>query len=193
MGKFITFYGINNIGKSTHAKRLVTRLNEEGVKTKYIKYPIYNLEPTGPFLNNVLRSGDGQKITEDELQLWFVMNRYQFQDELKKMLSEGYVVVAEDYVGTGIAWGMAKGLDQEWLEGVNKFLHKEDFSLLFEGERDISAMEIGHVHEENQELIDRCAETHSHLADQYGWKRIQVQSNPGDTAALVWEEVNKFL
>lgn len=192
-GKFITFYGINNIGKSTHAKRLVERLIDEGRKAKYLKYPIYDLEPTGPFLNNVLRGEGGQKISEDELQLWFVMNRYQFQPELERMLDEDNIVVAEDYSGTGIAWGVAKGLEKNWLEEINKFLVKEDFSILFEGKRDISAMEEGHVHEENEKLIQKCIKTHSHLADKYGWKKLQIQPEQDDTAKLVWEMVEEFL
>jgi hypothetical protein len=44
-------------------------------------------------------------MDEHELQLWFVLNRYQYEPELKKLLNDGYIVIAEDYVGTGIAWG----------------------------------------------------------------------------------------
>jgi len=83
-GLFITIYGINNIGKSTHAKRLVERLKKLGKKAVYIKYPIYDLAPTGPFLDKVLRHSKKQKMPEEELQLWFVLNRYQFQPKLKK-------------------------------------------------------------------------------------------------------------
>lgn len=192
-GIFITIYGINNIGKSTHAKLLVERLEKEGCKAKFVKYPVYDIEPTGLFLNNVLRDPNGQKISEDELQLWFVMNRYQFQPELKRFLEEGYIVVAEDYVGTGIAWGMAKGLDEAWLESANKYLIKEDFAIVLEGKRDLAAQEKTHVHEQNNDLIGRCIKTHQHLAEKYGWHCIQLQPKISDTAALIWDEVNLFL
>ena len=66
MGKLITIYGINNIGKSTHAKLIVERLKQNGYKAFYVKYPVYNMEPTGVFLNEVLRGEGGQKISEDE-------------------------------------------------------------------------------------------------------------------------------
>lgn len=192
-GTFITFYGINNIGKSTHALRVVEKLNAEGRKAKYVKFPIYDLEPTGPFLNGVLRGADGQKISEDELQMWFVLNRYQFQPELERLLGEGYIVVAEDYTGTGIAWGMAKGLEMSWLEELNKFLRREDFSILFEGERDVTAMEKQHVHETNEELVQKCVKTHQQLGDKYKWNRVQVQPDKEETAKLVWELIDGLL
>ncbi len=191
-GKFITIYGINNIGKSTQSKRIVERLTKAGHKAKYIKYPIYDLEPTGPFLNSVLRSGK-QNISEDELQLWFVMNRYQFEPQLKELLEDGYFVIAEDYVGTGIAWGIAKGLDEPWAENINKYLLKSDLSILFEGQRDVTAKEEAHVHEQDDDLVEKCREIHSHLADKYGWKRLQVQEKWDDTTELLWKLIDPII
>ncbi|MBI5754595.1 hypothetical protein HZA41_00065, partial [Candidatus Peregrinibacteria bacterium] len=76
-GKFITFYGINNIGKTTHARRLCRRLVDRGIRAEFLKYPIYSIEPTGSFLNKILRSGAKQTISEEELQMWFALNRFQ--------------------------------------------------------------------------------------------------------------------
>lgn len=191
-GKFITIYGINNIGKSTQSERVVKMLNDSGRKAKHIKYPIYDLDPTGPFINSVLRSAK-QNISEDELQLWFVMNRYQFEPELKKLLEEGYTVVAEDYAGTGIAWGIAKGLDEDWVEGINKYLLKSDLSILFEGQRDSEAKEDAHVHEQDDDLVEKCREVHSRLADKYGWQRLQVQEKWDDTTELLWKMIDPII
>ena len=102
---FITLYGINNIGKTTHTVRLVKRLKKAGYDAVRIKYPVYDVHPSGDFLNKVLRSGESQMLSEEELQLWFVLNRTQFQPILKGWLDAGKIVVAEDYTGTGIAWG----------------------------------------------------------------------------------------
>lgn len=189
-GKFITLYGINNIGKTTQAKRLVEKLRGAGLKAKYIKYPIYDLAPTGPLINEVLRSGE-QKISEDELQLWFVMNRYQFQPQLIAMLEDGVNIVAEDYIGTGIAWGMAKGLEEDFLECVNRKLIKEDLAILMEGSRDIAAIEDGHVHEKNEELIEKCRAVFAELAEKYDWKKVLVDKDWDVTTGRLWEIVLK--
>ncbi len=191
-GVFITIYGINNVGKSTQSKILVDRLIAAGHKAKYVKYPVYDTLPTGPFLNGVLRGGE-QQISEDELQLWFIMNRYQFQPELKKWLAEGYVVIAEDYVGTGIAWGEAKGLERNWLIEANKFLLKEDLAILFEGERDLNALEAGHVHEQNEELIEKCRKIFDELAESNNWLRLKVEKRVEETAEKLWILVDEFI
>lgn len=191
-GKFITIYGINNIGKTTHAKKLVAKLKSEGNKSIYVKYPVYDEEPSGVFIDKILRDKE-QKIPEDELQLWFVLNRYQYQPKLEKLLEEGYIVVAEDYIGTGIAWGTAKDLDTQWLEAINSKLLKEDLAIMMEGKRDVSAKEDVHVHEQNDELIKKCIDVHSQLADKYAWKRVELQEKIPNTARLIWDIVDDFL
>lgn len=192
-GKLITIYGINNVGKSTQSRLLVEKLEKAGHKVKYLKYPIYDLEPTGPFLNGVLRGEGAQKISEDELQLWFILNRYQFEPELKKFLEEGYVVVAEDYVGTGIAWGTAKGLEQEWLEEANKFLLKEDLAILIDGERDLKVIEAKHIHEQNSELVEKCAAVLKAMAGKFGWKVVERKEGKEETSGEIWKVVEKSL
>lgn len=192
-GAFIAVYGINNIGKSTHCRLLVKKLKKSGYDSVYVKYPIYKIKPSGPFINNILRNPRGQKITEDQLQMWFVINRYQYQQNLKKFLSQGKIVVAEDYVYTGIAWGMAKGLEEKWLKDMNKYLLKEDLAILFSGQRDISAKERHHVHEQNDKLIAGCTEIFEQLAKKHKFKKITVQKKIPDTAEKLGEVVDDFL
>jgi thymidylate kinase len=189
----ITLYGINNIGKTTHAKRLVNRLNEKGYEAAYVKYPVYAIEPSGPYINTLLRSGTDQKVSEEELQLWFVLNRHQFQPTLHQWLSDGKIVVAEDYIGTGIAWGITKGLAQPWLEDLNRFLIPSDLSLLLDGTRGIKSIEKDHLHEENDVLIKQCRMIHQELGKQYGWKVIPLQPEKEETFELIWKVVQEKL
>lgn len=190
---FITFYGVNNIGKTTHAKRFVRRCEQAGLKTFYLKYPIYGLEPTGPFLNEQLRGEMGQTVSEEELQQIFYQNRLDYEDELKQLLEQYDVVVAEDYTQTGIAWGTAKGASEEWLEELNAPLVKESLSVLMVGERAKSAAEVGHVHESSDQLIAKCAEVLMRRADKFGWLKVQVQPQKAQTEELVWETISPHL
>jgi len=188
---FIAIYGVNNIGKSTHAKRLASNLEKAGRKVKYVKYPVYGIE-TGKRLNKILRGGE-QKVSEEELQQLFVDNRIEFEPTLKSWIKEGYDVVAEDYVGTGIGWGLAKGLDLELLERINEDLLKADFTLLIDGERAKSAVESGHIHEEHDDLIKRARDSFLLLADRYEWEVVPLQDEKDDTEKLVWETVEKYM
>ena len=190
-GKFITLYGTNNIGKSTHAKRVVEHLNGIGKKAEYVKYPHYDCEKSGEFLNTILRGGN-QTISEKELQMWFVINRYQFEPKLKQMIEEGTWVVAEDYTGTGIAWGVTKGIDIRWMECVNDGLLKEDLAILIDGERVQKSTEHGHIHEQNDDLMQKCRQTHLMLGQRYGWHKVALQPEKDETEELIWKIVEKL-
>lgn len=191
LGKFITIYGINNVGKTTHAKRLVARLKKLGKKAVFIKYPVYSQKPTGQFLNKILRSRAKQRMSEEELQLWFVLNRYQFQPKLQKMLRAGKIIIAEDYTGTGIAWGTAKGANQTELENMNKFLVQEDCAILMEGRRKLVAKERKHIHERNDLLAKKCRAVLRKLAKKNKWKVVQVDKDPEITAGRIWKTISE--
>jgi len=192
-GKLITLYGINNIGKSTQAKLLVENLRANGHDAIHIKYPVYDLKPSGTFLNDVLRNSLGQSITEEELQMWFAVNRFQFQEQLQDWLNEGRIVVAEDYTGTGLAWGSAKGAKLPWLEEINRYLLKEDLAVFLKGKRNLHAKENNHIHEQNDELVEACQFIMENLAAKYGCVLLNVKPSIGETAKDIWEIVDNFL
>ncbi len=189
----ITLYGINNIGKTTHAKLLVEKLKAEGHDAVYVKFPVYDVEPTGRFLNGFLRSGAAQEISEEELQTWFTLNRYQFEPTIKAWLESGKIVVAEDYIGTGIAWGTVKGADTDWLENMNRYLLPANLSILMDGERAEDAMEEGHLHETNHDFMKRARQVHLDLGERYDWTMVPLQEKKEDTASLIWQVVDAKL
>lgn len=193
-GKLITLYGINNIGKSTQAKILIENLKKNGFDAIYLKYPIYNLEPTGPYINKSLRGTDeDKKIDQAQLQMWFALNRYQHENELKQMLAEGKTVIAEDYTCTGLAWGAANGVNLDWLIEINKYLMKEDLAIYMKGKRNLVAREHNHAYESNDDLSEACMFIYDNLALKFDWNKVNVKHSIGETADEIWDVVHKFL
>lgn len=192
-GKFIILLGINNLGKSTQAHLLVENLQNYGFKTEYLKYPIYELEPTGPQINDIIRGGQGQDISEIELQKIYAQNRRDFQPELEKKLNKGITVVAEDYVGTGLAWGVTKGANLEKLEKQNADLTRGDLAIVLDGQRFIEAKEDNHIHEQDDELMEKCRQVHLDLAKKYGWQIVNANQSVEDVKKDIWEIVGKQL
>lgn len=190
---FITLYGINNIGKTTQAKRLIRKLHECGKNAVYVKYPVYNSKPSGVFLDHVLRSGKMQDFFEEELQMWFTLNRYQFEPQLKELLKNDGWVVAEDYTGTGIAWGVAKGASLEWLENINKYLLKEDLAILIDGKRNMNAKEGNHIHERNDVLVTQCQKVFRTLSHRYNWKIVKIDHDWDITTECLWRCIEVLL
>lgn len=173
-GKFIVIYGVNNLGKTTQAKLLVERLNKEGRHAEYIKYPQYDIKPSGAMINDYLRGGNPLQLSFREFQILNVLNRTQFEPVLKAKLESGTIVVSEDYVGSGIGWGIAGGVDADFLKKLNSHLVKEDSIFLFDGNRFGEAKEATHQYEQNDQLTERARAAHRVLAEEYGWHIVNA-------------------
>jgi len=188
-GKFIVLYGVNNLGKTTQAKKIVEKMNAGGQKAEYLKYPIYSIAPSGKIIDDYLRKRNGFNLSAREVQIIFALNRFQFESTLKKKLDEGINIIAEDYTGTGIAWGMAMGVGEKFLEEINSCLIKEDLSFFFYGQRFKSGVESGHRHEENESFMLKAEKTHLALADKYGWIKINANQNIEEIHNEVWRRM----
>jgi len=189
---FVTIYGINNIGKTTQVELLKENLEKQGYKVFNLKYPIYDIDPSGSFLHSVLRSRQ-QTISEAELQMWFALNRYQFQDKLQHLLTTHDIILAEDYTYTAIAWGSCKGLEQEWIESINSKLIKSDLQILLHGERSLETVEKGHIHENQHNLATKVADKLMDLGKKQDWQLIQRQPKIEQTQQLLLDLITTQL
>jgi thymidylate kinase len=173
-------YGINGIGKTTQVELLVKFLQEQGKQASRLKYPVYDLEPTGPFIYKYLRDTEFREAhpqSTEELQMKYAENRKDYETELKSRLDAGEWIVAEDYTGTGIAWGLTWGADLEYLERINKDLYQPDLCILMHGHRFDTAIEKDHRNEMESERIRICKNFHLLLADRYQWKQVMANRN----------------
>jgi thymidylate kinase len=188
-GKLIVFYGTNNLGKSTQAKILIKKLKEKEIKAEYIKYPLYDLKPSGPTLNDYLRNSNPYNLTAREAQLVYCLNRTQYQETIKEKLEKGINIIAEDYTGTGIAWGLGAGVDQDFLEKINSHLIKEDIAILFDGERFKDAIEKDHKHEKDEEFSRKVRQIHLDLGVKYNWYKINANLTIEEISDIIFEKI----
>ncbi|MFA6106995.1 MAG: hypothetical protein WC745_05005 [Patescibacteria group bacterium] len=192
-GKFIVIYGVNNLGKTTQAKHLAERIKGEGEKATVIKYPRYEVEPAGKLINEYLRGGNPYNFNPRELQLLHFIDRIFNQPFLFTALRKGINVIAEDYFGTSIAWGMASGVDAGLLKYLNKFILPPDLAILLDGERFKDGIEAAHQHEQNEELIAKARQAHLQLAREYGWIIISANQDINEVHEQIYEQVKKRL
>ncbi len=174
-GKFVVIYGPNNIGKTTQTKKIVDWLISKGIKASYLKYPIYDLEPTGPRLDGILRHKT-ETLSAIEIQKIFVQNRKDYEKILQNRLDSGEWIIAEDYKGTGLAWGMTFGVPKKELEKINKNLLEEDLAICMIGDRFLSAIEKGHLHEDGGNW-EKNKEIHIKLAEEKGWNVVEANGS----------------
>lgn len=192
-GKLIVLYGINNLGKSTQAKLLVKKLQEAGKQAEYLKYALYDIKPSGVLINQYLRINNPYQFSAREFQILQVLNRTQFDKELRDKLEAGIWVVAEDYVGTGIAWGMGAGVGRHLLEYLNSHLVVEDVAFFFRGARFMDGKESNHTHEDNDQLMTRVARCHEILALEKSWLPIAANDTIDNISQVIWQEIAKQL
>ena len=195
-GKFIAIYGINGIGKTTQVELLVEYLKKQGKNASRLKYPIYDLEPEGPFIYKYLREVEFRKANEistNELQLKYVENRKRYQSELWERLKKGEWIVAEDYLGTGVAWGLTWGGNLEYLESINQDLYQPDLSILMHGNRFLTAVEKDHRNEMEAERIQICKNFHLLLAQKYDWTIVGANNTVEKVHADMVEQVEILL
>ncbi len=192
---FIALYGINNIGKSTQITRLAELLTSQGKTVKTLKFPIYDLEPTGPQINYFLRDPEAPEITGESFQMLYIQNRLDFEPQLLKMIEEYDVVLAEDYIGTGMAWGMTQGVPYEWLQGRN-MQHPQkhaDLEILLDGERFLEGKEEQHRNEGDDEAIQETRKHFLWLAKRYKWPVVNAQQEELKVTQDLWLKIAEHL
>ena len=185
-GKLIVLYGINNIGKTTQAEKLISYLKSNNFKVHHFKIPVYDLEPTGPQINKILRSKK-QEVSEEEFQRLYAQNRKDYQPVVEEKLDQGFIVLAEDYTGTGLAWGSVKGASMEYLKEINQDILQEDLAILLDGERFEKGRETLHIHETDHELTEKVRQKHLELAKEFNWKIV----NANQPIEKVFEDIKK--
>lgn len=185
-GVFIVLIGINSIGKTTQAKMLVDRIAAKGRKVVYQKYAVYNFSPTGPMLNDYLRSGNPYGLSPETFQTLQAMNRLQFESILLENLASGCSVIAEDYIPTSIAWGVAAGVNKKYLVELNSGLRKPNMTVLLDGEQFTAGIEKGHKHESDNALTQRVREIHVELARENGWRIVNANQEKGKVNDGIW-------
>jgi thymidylate kinase len=172
-GNFIVLYGPNNIGKTTQAELLASELKARKIRVGRLKYPVYDLEPTGPLINQAFRGH--RQVTSRQLQQETAQNRHDFQPQLLNRIHSGEWLVSEDYKGTGEAWGVVDGIPLQDLQTMNEGLINPDLAILLDGKRFETAKEEGHPNEDcDSARWQKAREVHQQLAQYYGWQIVNA-------------------
>jgi dTMP kinase len=119
-GKFITFEGVEGVGKTTQSKLLVDYLNNNGVEA------VWTREPGGcegaEEIRKLLLSGTVNKwdgITE--LLLMYASRRDHTEKKIKPLLAQGKVVISDRYLDSTVAYqGYGYKLDLKKIKTIQE-------------------------------------------------------------------------
>ena len=124
-GVLIAVEGVEGSGRSTHVEGIKKFLEEEGYGVTVIG--LQSSQLLGALINQVKRDLVFQRIT------LFLAYATDLADQLeytvKEALNSGFVVLADGYIYTLMAWGLTRGLDKAWLADVLSFAIKPDLGI----------------------------------------------------------------
>ncbi len=120
--KFITFEGIDGCGKSTQAKRLVSRLNNEGIPA------LLTLEPggtkIGSYIREILLDPRNKDISElTELFLYLADRSQHVKEVITPSLKRGIWVISDRFYDATLAYqGFGRGISKDFILMLNNHI-----------------------------------------------------------------------
>jgi dTMP kinase len=188
-GLFICIYGPDGAGKATQARLLEDKIRDYGCMVRKVRYPVYSQQPSGPKLDHIIHK-KGKALDEVEMQKLFSQNREDFEPTLESWLGSGVCVIAENYKGTGIVWGVERGLSVEQMEEINRDNIDPDISIVLDGPRREEILD--HPYGDQEEWY-KVRKIYLQMADRYGWVRVGADAPILTVANRVWAVVKPVL
>ncbi|MEM3346204.1 MAG: dTMP kinase [Desulfurococcaceae archaeon] len=123
-GLFIVLEGIDGSGKTTIAKALIQELEKRGYRT------LYTFEPTDSDIVNIIKNKYGSLRDPFIDALAFALDRLiHIKTKIKPALENGFIVLADRYFYSSVAYQSASGAPIEWVFEVNRWAIKPDIAV----------------------------------------------------------------
>jgi dTMP kinase len=129
-GKLIVIEGLDGSGKSTQIELLREKLDKDGVECRYIHFPMLNQGRYGELIAEFLRGeyGSLQEVHPKLVALLFANDRKEHVETINEWLRSGYVVLADRYVNSNIAFQCAKMKEEGEKEKLKQWILDFEFN-----------------------------------------------------------------
>ena len=176
---FIVFEGIDGSGKSSVIQRLKEDLEASGEKV------MVTAEPTQGIVGKFVAGTDG--LSPEAEALLFTADRAIHTDDVRRWMSEGYVVISDRYFGSTLAYQSAAGMDIGWLKAINsKVTITPDVTILMDIDPEVSLKRVSERGEisrfEKLEYLRKVREAYLSIGKEFGFVRVDADRDR-DTVA----------
>ena len=196
-GAFIVFEGADGAGKSSLCRRIADTLTERGMEV------FLTAEPTHEGIGAFIRSGGAGDISQRTEALLFVADRNDHTEKIKRMVSEGKVVLCDRYFGSTVAYQSAKldgdASDRDWLIGINRqFIEEPDATILLDIDPQVGMGRVGTRGEEiskfeRLDFQNQVRTNYLRLAEEFGFNVIDASQTQDDVYAEAMEIIGKVI
>jgi dTMP kinase len=187
-GKIIVIEGTDKAGKTSQSRMLAETLKVSGKVCVILDFPDYTT-PIGMEIKAFL---EGKRDYLPEVKhLLFSANRWEKKKEIESMLENGTIIVMNRYWQSNLVYGVANGMDINWLLRLDKGLPKEDIVLMILVNPNISAKraEMQDAFESDPQLAAKAYKNYLKFAKQYRWKVLDGSKSKEQ----VHQEITKII
>ena len=192
-GRIIVIEGLDKSGKTTQSNMLFNYLEKkEPGNVALMSFPDYSTR-IGKEIRDFL---EGRvKYNNETKHLLLAANRWEKKHEIENSLSRGKTIVMNRYYQSNLSYGLANGLQLNWLENLENGLPKEDITIILDIEPEIAAQRVASNNfkpdefEKSKEFLHRARNEYLRLAKIFNWKVI-----PSDAPkSLIFNDIIKIL
>lgn len=187
--RFIALEGIDQSGKKTQMQLLVRRLRREGSRVSTLSFPVYG-SPSGQEIRAFLQGK--RKYPFQAIHMLYSLNRWENRDVVIGKLRGSDFLISDRYTASNLAYGVARGLDSEWLVGLDKGLPLPDTVILLDVPVSSSfnrKLLNRDVHEGDRNLLVRVRRTYLTLAKRFRWHVIDGTGPVEKVHEGVWKTI----
>lgn len=191
-GKVIVIEGTDKAGKTSQSRMLADTLKISGKVCVILDFPDYTT-PIGMEIRAFL---DGKRDYPPEVKhLLFSANRWEKKKEIESMLENGTIIIMNRYWESNLIYGVANGMDANWLLRLDKGLPKENIILVILVNPSISVKraEVQDAFESNPQLAAKAYENYLKFAKQFRWKIIDGSKSKEQVHQEIMKIISKEL
>jgi dTMP kinase len=192
---FIVFEGLDRSGKSSQAALLAEKLKEAGRAVKLMRFPARDSGPIGKMIDEYLRSGNN--LSDEAIHLLFSANRWEVAESIKRDLQNGFDIICDRYLYSGVVYSASKGLPWEWCAAPDRLLPKPDMVLFLNVDPKV-AESRGAFGQERYEKVEFQAKVRENfyrfkVTEGDYWKEVNANNTFDEVTAEIRAKVDSLL
>jgi dTMP kinase len=181
MGKIIVLEGLDKSGKTTQAHLLHDYLNDKNPdQTVLFSFPDYSTK-IGKQIRSFL---DGKvQYNAETKHMLLSANKWEKKENILESLRSKKTIILNRYYQSNLAYGLANGLDFEWLSILDKGMPKEDVTIVLDISPRVSYLRsiannfVLDDFEKNREFLDAVRTNYLKLAKAFNWNVLHSDNS----------------
>ncbi|KPV61453.1 MAG: putative thymidylate kinase [Candidatus Bathyarchaeota archaeon BA1] len=189
----LAFEGLDQSGKKTQVELLTKRLEERGYHVEKIAFPDYNTL-IGKEIKAFLYGEREYNIQVRHI--LYAANRWERKEDIDRWLNEEKFVIVDRYSPSNLAYGVAHGLDINWLLNLEKGLPKADLVIVIDTSPEVSFerkyMERD-IYERDLQFLKKVRGAYSLLSKKFNWIIVNGERPVKNIHEDIWKVINRHL